>query len=200
MLHLNFQPFPVLETKRLLLRQTVMSDAVALQKLRSNPQAMQYINRPLTKTLEDAEKWIGVVLDALAAGTGINWCICLQHQPATHVGNIGIWRIDKENQRGEIGYMLEPSLHGQGFMYEAIQPVLHYGFTVMKLHSIEAQIDPENKASAALLKKAGFTQEAYFKENCFFNGRFSDTAVFSLLAKDWESKSRAIEATDITAT
>lgn len=51
----------------------------------------------------------------------------------------------------------------------------------MKLHSIEAHIDPRNIASATLLKKGGFVQEALFKENCFYNDQFSDTAVYSIL-------------------
>ena len=77
--------------------------------------------------------------------------------------------------------MLEPALHGKGLMYEAIQAVLHYGFHDLKLHSVEAQIDPRNSASEALLKKAGFVREAYFKENYYLRGRFADTGVYSLL-------------------
>src|SRR5687767_15596610 len=136
---------------------------------------MQYINRPLTHCVEDAQKWITVIIDNLQKDDGITWCICLKEEPSVHVGSIGLWRIDKENHRGEIGYMLEPSLQGKGIMYEAIQPVLHYGFHDIRLHSIEAQIDPRNQASAALLRKAGFVQEAYFKENYYLHGGFADT-------------------------
>ena len=113
---------------------------------------------------------------------GITWCICLKERPSEHVGSIGLWRIDKENHRAEIGYMLEPSLHGKGIMYEALQKVVEFGFREIKLHSIEGQIDPRNTASAALLKKAGFVQEAYFKENYYLDGGFADTAVYSILA------------------
>ena len=158
-----------------------LTDAVAVQRLRSDVNVMQYINRPLTLTVEEAEKWIGVVLETLEKGEGITWCICLKENPAEHVGSIGLWRIEKENYRAEIGYMLSPLMQGKGIMYEALQEVVNYGFEEMKLHSIEAQIDPRNAASAALLKKAGFVQEAYFKENYYLRGGFADTAVFSLL-------------------
>lgn len=168
-------------TQRLLLRQMTLDDAPAVQRLRSNVDVMKYINRPLTLTIQDAEAWIGIVMQALEKTEGITWCICLKEAPAEHVGSIGLWRIEKENYRAEIGYMLEPRLQGQGFMYEAIQQVVNYGFDQMKLHSIEAQIDPRNEASAALLRKAGFVQEAYFKENYYLDGGFADTAVFSLL-------------------
>jgi ribosomal-protein-alanine N-acetyltransferase len=59
---------------------------------------------------------------------------------------------------------------------------VEYGFQKMNLHSIEAQINPDNLASAALLKKAGFEREAYFKENYYLRGEFTDTAVYSKLA------------------
>jgi ribosomal-protein-alanine N-acetyltransferase len=53
----------------------------------------------------------------------------------------------------------------------------------MKLHSIQANIDPNNMASAAILKKFNFEREAYFKENFFFNGKFMDSEIYSLLNK-----------------
>lgn len=188
MLSPNFTPFPEIGTERLLLRQMTLADAPAVYRLRSNSEVMQYINRPLAQTMEDAEKWIGVILEALEQNNGITWCISLKEAPDQSVGNIGLWRIDKENYRAEIGYMLHPSLHRKGIMSEAIQPVIDYGFREMKLHSMEAQIDPRNTASAQLLQKAGFIREAYFKENYFLRGQFADTAVYSLLAPYTEAE------------
>jgi [ribosomal protein S5]-alanine N-acetyltransferase len=176
-----FTPFPELRTDRLLLRQMTLVDAPGVQKLRSNEDVMKYINRPLTRTIEEAESWVNIIIAAVEKNDGITWCICLKEKPSEHVGSIGLWRIDKENHRAEIGYMLEPSLQGKGIMYEALQKVIEYGFREIKLHSIEGQIDPRNTASAALLKKAGFVQEAYFKENYYLNGGFADTAVYSIL-------------------
>jgi ribosomal-protein-alanine N-acetyltransferase len=54
----------------------------------------------------------------------------------------------------------------------------------MNLHSIEANINPENIASRKLLEKTGFVREAYFKENYFFNGKFIDSEIYSLLNKN----------------
>jgi ribosomal-protein-alanine N-acetyltransferase len=193
MLSPNFTPFPELRTDRLLLRQMTLTDAPGVLQLRSNEEVMKYINRPLTRTLEDAESWIRVIIEALGKNDGITWCICIKKTPAEHVGSIGLWRIDKENHRAEIGYMLEPSLQGKGIMYEALKKVLEYGFKEVKLHSIEAQIDPRNAASSALLKKAGFVQEAYFKENYCLRGRFADTAVFSILTPYREASNKEEE-------
>jgi [ribosomal protein S5]-alanine N-acetyltransferase len=176
-----FTPFPVLTTERLVLRQLLMDDAPAVQHLRGNKEVMEYISRPLTLSLHDAESWINIVIDALSANNGITWCICLKETPLEHIGTIGIWRIDKENHRGEVGYMIEPAQQGKGLMYEALNAVIQYGFASLRLHTIEARIDPRNTASAVLLHKAGFVQEAYFKESYLLRGCFVDTAVYSLL-------------------
>lgn len=181
MLLLNFSPFPSLSTERLLLRELTLADAPAVMHLRSNPEVMQHINRPLALTLADAEAWISIVLETLQKSDGITWCICLKEESSVYVGNIGLWRIEKENYRAEIGYMLEPSLHGKGLMYEAVEAVVDYGFREMKLHSIEGCLDPRNIASAKLLEKAGFVKEAHFKENYYLRGSFADTVVYSIL-------------------
>lgn len=165
----------------MVLRELTLADAPALMRLRSNPDVMQHINRPLTLTVADAEAWIDMVMDALQKTDGISWCICLKEDPSRHVGNIGLWRLEKENYRAEIGYMPEPALHGKGLMYEALQQVTDYGFRELKLHSIEGRIDPRNAASARLLEKAGFVKEAYFKENYYLRGSFADTVVYSVL-------------------
>lgn len=66
-------------------------------------------------------------------------------------------------------------------MQEAIVAVLLYGFSAIKLHSVEANINPANVAFKKLLEKNGFVQEAYFKENFYYNGRFTDAAIYALL-------------------
>ena len=65
MLNLNFDPFPVLNTERLLLRRFTFADAPRLFELRKDPVIMQYISRPLAKTLDDAIDLIKVINDLL---------------------------------------------------------------------------------------------------------------------------------------
>ena len=66
-------------------------------------------------------------------------------------------------------------------MKEALIKVIEYGFNEMKLHSIEAHINPANSASAGILEATGFIREAYFKEDFYYKGVFSDTAIYSKL-------------------
>ncbi|MBS1636857.1 MAG: GNAT family N-acetyltransferase [Bacteroidetes bacterium] len=179
-LRLHFSPFPELTTDRLILRKIDERDVADIFDIRSNPEAMQYIDRPIAADENDALRLIRIITEGLEKNESITWGICMKDQPKL-IGTIGFWRIQPEHFRAEIGYILHPDFHRLGIMQEAMQPVIDYAFDDMNLHSIEANINPANAASQKLLEKNHFVREAYFKENYFFNGHFTDTAIYSLL-------------------
>jgi len=183
MLELNFTPFPEIKTERLLLRKMTDADAPEMFFLRSDETVMKYIDRERPKSEEEALAFIQKVNTTIDNNENIMWAIALHGNPDTLVGNIGFWRIINQHYRSEIGYMLHPEFWGKGIMKEALLAAIDFGFNNIKLHSIEAHINPENAASGILLEKAGFIREAYFKEDFFFRGKFIDTAIYSLLAK-----------------
>lgn len=180
MLTVNFKPFPELTTDRLLLRQPEIDDAAQIFIFRSNPTAMQYIPRAVAQTVADAEDLVGQMNAKLEMNEGINWAITMKDDPKL-IGIIGFVRMKKEHFRAEIGYILNPDFHRTGIVFEALHAVIRYGFDVMKLHSIEAIVHPDNVASAKLLEKAGFVKEAHLKESEFYNGQFVDIVIYSLL-------------------
>ncbi|MFV8361393.1 GNAT family N-acetyltransferase [Flavobacterium sp. LS1P3] len=182
MLTINFSPFPNLETERLLLRRVDFNDTKEIFALRSNPETMKYIPRPLVKTDEDALEHIAMIDSKIDSNEGINWAITLKDNSKL-IGIIGHYRIKPEHYRAEIGYMLLPEYHGKGIVSEAVREAVKYGFNNMNLHSIEAIIAPENYASAKVLEKNGFVKEAHLKENEFYEGRFLDTVIYSILNK-----------------
>lgn len=67
-------------------------------------------------------------------------------------------------------------------MQEALSAILAYGFTIMKLHSVEARVNPLNEPSIKLLERNNFIREGLFKEDYFYNGKFLDTAVYSIIS------------------
>ena len=182
MLDINFTPFPNLETERLYLRRVAKEDVNEIFALRSNKETMQYIPRPLVKTEEDAMAHIAMMDEKINNNEGINWAITLKNDLKL-IGLIGHYRIKPEHFRAEIGYMLLPEFHGKGIIVEAIKETVKYGFEIMKLHSIEAVIDPKNLASEKVLQKSGFVKEAHFKENEYYEGRFLDSVIYSILNK-----------------
>jgi ribosomal-protein-alanine N-acetyltransferase len=178
-----FKVFPELESKRLVFRQIVISDAKDLFYIRSNDDVMRFMDVTRFKSIRDAEKMIGSIEESYQKESGINWGIVEKHSNI-FVGYFGFFRLIPEHCRAEIGYALNAKYWGKGYMNETIKKMVRFGFKIMKLHSIEANVNPKNEKSKNVLEKIGFKKEAYFRENYLFNDRFLDSVIYSLLEKD----------------
>lgn len=180
MLTLDFDPFPMLQTERLVLREIGYLDAQEIHVLRSDPRIMAYLDRDPDVSVEATATFINLLKENLQGREGIVWGISLQDKRKL-IGTAGFWRIDAGHRRAEIGYTIHPDHQGRGYMHEALQIILDYGWQRMNLHSVEANVNPNNTASIELLENNGFVKEGHFKENWYYNGKFLDSAVYSLL-------------------
>jgi [ribosomal protein S5]-alanine N-acetyltransferase len=183
MLALNFTPFPELRTQRLLLRQLTTGDAEEMFFLRSNEDVMCYLGREPAKSIKEAEDFINLINKNIDENESVLWGIALLNDPSTIIGTICLWNFQKENYRGEIGYVLHPHHWRKGIMKEAINVVVEYGFNELKLHSIGALLSSDNMASSGVLERTGFVKEGHLKENFYFRGEFTDTLIYSRLNK-----------------
>lgn len=184
MLNFQFDPFPEMQTERLLLRRMTVNDAPVLWRLRNTEAVMQYIDRPRQKDMEETEAFIRMVDGLIDSNRDINWAIAWKHNPEHMLGTIGYYRTVHEHDRGEIGYMLDPACWRKGIMQEAMQRILSFGFDTLGFHSIAATINPDNDASRQILLKNGFRKEGYFREDYYHQGQFKDTEVYGLLVSD----------------
>lgn len=178
-----FKTFPEMETSRLLLQDLRNADPKEILELRSDPMILRFIDKDPAQSIEDALKHIEVIKTAFEECSAISWII-VEKKERKVLGNIGLWRFIPEHNRAEIGYVLKPQYWGKGLMKEAMDVIVRYGFKQLEVHSIEANINPANVQSKKVLEKCKFKQEAYFRENYFYNGTYIDSAIFSLLEKD----------------
>jgi ribosomal-protein-alanine N-acetyltransferase len=180
MLLVDFNPFPVLKTERLTLRQYRETDKHEMHKMRSNPELMHFVPRPMTTSEEDAAAFIATINEGVAKNEYINWAITVTGEDKL-IGMIGLFRMKPEHYRSEIGYMLQSGYHGKQIMQEAINAVVKFAFEELKFHSLEAVISPQNIPSQKSIEKCGFVREAFFKDYEFHKGAFKDILVYSRL-------------------
>lgn len=104
----------------------------------------------------------------------------------TPIGDCGFHTINHEHRRAEIFYSLRHDIYKhKGYMTEALQSVLQYGFNQMNLHRICALIAPSNTPSRKLIQHFGFTFEGTMREDYKVNGKNEDSDCFSLLKHEW---------------
>jgi ribosomal-protein-alanine N-acetyltransferase len=104
------------------------------------------------------------------------------------VGSINLSQIFRGGFKSAyLGYQVGAPFAGQGYMTEALQLVLRYAFDKMKLHRLEANIQPDNVASIALVKRAGFRKEGYSRRYLKIGGRWRDHERWAIVAEDWRA-------------
>ncbi len=104
------------------------------------------------------------------------------------IGTVCFVNWNKNDRCAEIGYDLSQEYWGRGFMTEALNVFIRYGFEEMNLNRIEATTNIENERSKNVLIRLGFVQEGILRQKYWFNKIFSDEIIFSLLRDEWETK------------
>jgi ribosomal-protein-alanine N-acetyltransferase len=94
-------------------------------------------------------------------------------------------------QTGTIGYWIGQEFTREGYMSEALEALVHYGFTSLKLSRLEAACLPENAASRGLLEKTGFKYEGVAQSYLQIAGRWRSHVLYANLRSDRRGKSDA---------
>jgi ribosomal-protein-alanine N-acetyltransferase len=81
------------------------------------------------------------------------------------------------------GYYAFAPHAGQGYMREGLQAVVRHAFGVMKLHRLEANIQPGNRTSIALAKACGFRKEGFSPRYLKIGGRWRDHERWAIIAR-----------------
>ncbi len=108
------------------------------------------------------------------------------------VGVINVSNIIRGSfQSAFLGYYGFADFAGQGLMREGMELVLRQAFTRLKLHRLEANIQPQNRASIALVRACGFVREGYSRRYLKIAGRWRDHERWAILVEDWKRRSRS---------
>ena len=174
----------VLPTARLVLRPLVPADAPAVYAMHADPVTLRYWSTTPWRDPALADELIARDQAAMAAGDCIRLGIERQADGRL-IGLCTLFAFTLPSRRCEIGYLLHRDSWGQGFMHEALVTLLDYGFGVLDLHRVEADIDPRNAGSRRTLDRLGFVQEGLLRERWIVSGEVSDTALHGLLRRDW---------------
>ncbi|TKJ86253.1 GNAT family N-acetyltransferase [Paenibacillus sp. CFBP13512] len=175
-----------LETQRLVIREIQDTDWKAIHTYTQLPEVTQHTAwGPNTEA--DTQAYVKEVIaqQQQSSRQDYEFAICLQHE-ATLIGGIGI-HVHQTN--AEIGYVLNPDHQGKGYVTEAAQAILTYGFETLDVHRIYATCRPANRASEKVMQKIGMTREGMMREHWYYKGEFHDSYLYSILAKEYRKHS-----------
>jgi ribosomal-protein-alanine N-acetyltransferase len=181
--------FPVLKTRRLVLRQVTVKDAPWHFEHFNTKEIVEGQDHGGPRDLSEARAELKLYFtDNFRRRSGIRWGITLRGDDKL-IGSAGFYKwIQPERYQAEMGYDLNPAFWGKGIMTEALTAIIHYGFDHMGLHRIEVLISHHNRRSQKLVRELGFKREGVLRDHYFVEGRFSDDVIFSLLKEEWKAR------------
>lgn len=107
------------------------------------------------------------------------------------VGVINISQIFHGNfKNAYMGYYIGEQFSGQGYMTEGMQLALHFAFRTLKLHRLEANIQPGNVDSIKLVKRVGFIREGFSRRYLKIAGKWRDHERWAITAEDWRVQTK----------
>jgi len=117
--------------------------------------------------------------------------LVIHRETREFVGVIGLSNVIRGNFQGcHVGYFAFVPHAGRGFMREGMRLVLRHAFRKLKLHRVEADIQPHNRRSRALARACGFVCEGLSRRMVKICGRWRDHERWVILAEDFPVASR----------
>jgi ribosomal-protein-alanine N-acetyltransferase len=189
---------PDLLGRPLVLRPMRISDVRACREVRAandswlgpwnttNPEPRPPLARRLADlvTQAPAGSYAGALSSRLRnpLATAACWVIWYDGQFA---GQVTVFRVVWGPLRSaEIGYWLDERFAGRGIMPTALAMVVDHCFQAMRLHRIEAGIQPENKASRRAVEKLGFREEGVRERQVHVDGAWRDHICYAITAEE----------------
>lgn len=146
--------------------------------------ASRSFHRPWATAPTDAERFGAYLIDSRRPDFEA-MLVCRTSDLAI-VGFFNLSQIVRRSlQSAYLGYAVGKPFAGQGYMREGIQLVLRHAFQDLRLHRVEANIQPDNHASVALARGAGFRREGFSPRYLKIAGRWRDHERWAILADDW---------------
>ncbi|MBT0956482.1 GNAT family N-acetyltransferase [Alphaproteobacteria bacterium KMM 3653] len=159
-----------IRTKRLTLRPLGAEDLPDLHRVYCDAAAMRYWSRPPHSDISETQALLKGIMASY--GTALPAYLGIEHKGQI-IGTAGVHQDD------EIGFILHPDHWNKGLGFEAITALMPYLYSALGCPRLTADIDPRNTASAALLRKLGFTETGSAKNTFCINGEWSHSTYFA---------------------
>lgn len=172
--------FPILQSKRTILRQFTNADLEVVFRGLSHPEIIKYYGVSFD-SLEATKAQMTWFADLEKTETGLWWAVCSKDD-GRFLGAGGLCDLKKEHKKAEIGFWLLPENWGKGYMTETLPLIVNYAFTEMGLHRIEGFVETKNENCKKAMAKLDFKLEGTMQDCEVKNGEFISVHIYSIRA------------------
>jgi RimJ/RimL family protein N-acetyltransferase len=172
---------------RVVLRELQLDDAEAMFAYRADPDVARYQSWD-PASADELRAFIEGLARAEPFAPGTWYQLGIALDGGDLIGDCGVHVLADEPRQAEIGITIAPAHQGRGYASAALRALLAVLFDELGKHRVYGSVDPRNRASIALLRRAGFRQEAHLRESLWFKGEWADDVIFALLRSEWVAR------------
>lgn len=183
---IGFDSFPRLSSTRFDLVEIKESHMNDIFQLYSDTNVTEYFDLLPLENMNEAEKEIKFYQNRFQNNEGIRWGISFKGSSQI-IGTLGFNKIVNRH-KASLGYDLQSKHWGKGFMTEALTTIITYAFDKLNIIRIEAEVMQGNIGSEKLLTKLKFHKEGILKQWMYWNDKYYDITMFSLLKEESNQK------------
>lgn len=173
-----------IETERLLLRQIEPRDADDMYEYSCQPEVTKYLLWSSYVRPEQAVSYIDSIQKSYHAGGYYDMAVVLKSENKM-IGTCGLTHVNTRDGVSEIGFVLNPVYHRQGYGYEAALAMMRFSFIDLNCNRVEAKCMRGNTASRALMQKLGMQYEGCARQLMYVKGQYRDIETCSILAGEF---------------
>lgn len=174
--------FPILHTDRLDLIEITQKHLPDLFELFGNKNVTEFYNITTLTEEKEAQKYLDWFRKRFQDKLGIRWGIALKGNEKI-IGTIG-FNVFTRKHRANLGYDLKQEYWNKGFIKEALKEVVRYGFDILEINRIEAEVMPGNLYSEKALIRLGFKKDGLLRDWMLWNEKHYDMIMYSLLRNE----------------
>lgn len=178
------ESLPTIDGGTVALRPLVAQDVPDLFAVFSDPAVMRFWDGAPMASMAEARDYLTDIDEGFRTRVLFQWGIALP--PGDRIiGTCTLLRLATAHGRGEIGFAVGKEYWSHGYGTAAVAALIHFAFSELALHRLEADVDPRNERSLRLLERLGFAREGYLRERYAVGGELQDSVILGLLRREW---------------
>ncbi|CAI6015185.1 hypothetical protein PAECIP112173_00032 [Paenibacillus sp. JJ-100] len=178
-----FDPFPVLETERLLLRPLTYDDLEDMYSYCSVPAVAEFTTWDAHQSKENTKGFLDFAMSRYENDILGPWGI-EDKRTGRLIGSCNYLDCHNNDLRVELGYVLSNQFWNQGLMTEAVKRIIQFGFEDVGLERIQAKCLVGNIGSAKVMEKAGMQFEGVLRKYMRVKNEWQDLKMYAIVRED----------------
>ena len=120
-------------------------------------------------------------------GDGTRLEFAVVNTDGEYVGNVNLHSIDKKNGTFSVSFYFLKKERQKGYATNAVALIVYYAFNELRLNKLNVCVNEGNVASESLIQRIGCKPEGIWRENVFYDGKYTDVMLYGMTGEEFHA-------------